>query len=120
MMPGGTNMKNTAAVICVLLSVVAGAALVRAESPVTITIAASKPSAEVSRDFEGLSFETSMVLPDENGKYFFSPENTRLIAILKTLGIKSVRVGGNKADDPKMNLPKPADVDSLFRFAGAA
>jgi len=113
-------MKTLAAGVCALLVVVAATPLGRAESPATITVAASKPGAEMSPDFEGLSFETSMVLPDEDGKYFFSPQNTRLIAMLKTLGIKSIRVGGNKADDPKIAVPKPADVDSLFHFADAA
>jgi hypothetical protein len=40
--------------------------------------------------------------------------------MFKTLGVKSLRVGGNTADRPTLPTPGPADVDSLFAFAQAS
>jgi Glycosyl hydrolase family 79, N-terminal domain len=99
-------------------SLLAGTAL--AQSPVTVVINDQAPGNAVPDDFSGLSFEMQYVLPGANGKYFFSPENRALIAAFKTLGIKSLRVGGNTADRPGVAVPGPADADSLFAFAKAA
>ncbi|HEV2435324.1 MAG TPA: glycosyl hydrolase family 79 C-terminal domain-containing protein [Verrucomicrobiae bacterium] len=100
-------------------SLLEGAAL--AQSPVTVTVAASKvPGLEVPADFTGLSFETQSILPDANGKYLFSPANRPLITLFQTLGIKTLRVGGNTADRPGVPIPGPVDIDSLFAFARAA
>lgn len=96
----------------------AGTAL--AQSPVTLTIDAQAPGVAIPDDFSGLSFEMQTVLPDADGKYFFSPKNQPLIALFKTLGIRSLRVGGNTADRPTIPVPGPADVDNLFAFAQAA
>ena len=94
---------------------------VLAQAPVTLTVAASKiPGFEVPADFTGLSFETQSILPDANGKYWFSPANQPLITLFRTLGIKILRVGGNTADRPGVPIPGPADIDSLFAFARAA
>ena len=60
------------------------------------------------------------VLPDTNGNHFFSTKNKSLIATFKTLGIKSLRVGGNTADRQTLPTPSMADVDNLFAFAKAA
>lgn len=92
-----------------------------AQAPVTVTVThAPVPGFQVPADFTGLSFEMQAVLPGADGKYLFSPANRPLIALFKTLGIKSLRVGGNTADRPGVPIPGPADIDSLFAFAQAA
>jgi hypothetical protein len=91
-----------------------------AQSPVALKIDAQSPGVKIPADFSGLSFEISNLLPGADGKRLFSPDNRRLITLFRTLGIKSLRVGGNTADLPKIPIPNPADIDSLFAFARAA
>lgn len=98
-----------------------GAALFgHAQAPVMVQLSPQQPGAAVPADFVGLSFEMQYVLRDTNGHHFFSTKNKTLIATFKTLGIKSLRVGGNTADRPTIPTPSFADVDSLFAFAKAA
>ena len=91
----------------------------------TLTVSNSNGIA-IPGDFIGLSFETSIVLPNPNkiahGKpfYLFNSKNRSLIAIFKNLGIKNPRVGGGTVDAPHRRAPGPADVDQLFDFANAA
>jgi hypothetical protein len=80
----------------------------------------ARAGAEIAPDYLGLSFEMQRVLAGTNGNHFFSPANRRLVATFKTLGVKSLRVGGNTADRPTLATPTKADVDSLFAFAKAA
>lgn len=40
--------------------------------------------------------------------------------MFRTIGIKSLRVGGGTADLPQYHVPGPADIDHLFAFAEAA
>ena len=75
-----------------------------AAEPVTVSVKASQPGIAISEDSLGLSFETSIMLPDKNGVRYFRPDNEKLIALFQTLGIKSLRIGGNSVDDPK--IPK--------------
>lgn len=89
-------------------------------APVSVTFNLQRSGTEIAPDYLGLSFEMQRVLPDANGGHFFSPTNRALIATLKTLGIKNLRVGGNTADRPTMPLPARTDVDNLFAFAQAA
>jgi hypothetical protein len=91
----------------------------RASSPVTVSVA-SESGPAIPDDFAGLSFEMEKVLPDANGGYYFSPTNKPLITLFQTLGIRSLRVGGNTADRPSVKVPSEPDVDSLFAFAKAA
>ena len=90
-----------------------------AQSPITVTLD-SKPGPSIPDDFAGLSFEMEKVLPDTNGGYYFSPTNKPLITLFQTLGIRSLRVGGNTADRPTVKVPAEPDIDSLFAFAKAA
>jgi hypothetical protein len=98
---------------------------VDASAPVTLTVS-NLTSVLIPDDFIGLSFETSIILPNPNkiphGKpfYFFSPANQRLISIFKNLGIKNLRVGGGTVDSLFRPAPSLADVDQLFGFAKAA
>ncbi len=71
-------------------------------------------------DFSGLSFEVSILLPNENGVRYFRPDNLPLINLFHTLGIKNLRIGGNTSDRDAKQLPSEADLDSLFAFAKAA
>jgi len=87
---------------------------------VTVTLDLKHPGAAIPENFIGLSFETSLLLPNENGWRYFRPDNQPLINLLHTLGVKSLRIGGNTSDRDAKQLPGPADWDSLFGFAKAA
>ena len=91
-----------------------------ANSPVTITLDPQHPGAAIAPDFSGLSFEVSILLPNENGLRYFRPDNLPLIKLFHTLGIKNLRIGGNTSDRDVKKLPSEADLDSLFGFAKAA
>lgn len=68
--------------------------------------------------FLGLSYEISL-LSSQNGHYYFNTNDTALVNIFKTLGIKSLRVGANAVDDPDMAIPQEKDIDNFFGFAKA-
>jgi hypothetical protein len=91
-----------------------------AESLVTISVDAKNPGAAIPPDYSGLSFEVSILLPNENGVRYFRPDNLPLIKLFHTLGIKNLRIGGNTSDRDVRKLPAEADLDSLFGFAKAA
>jgi hypothetical protein len=91
-----------------------------ASSPVTISLDLQHPGAAIAPDFSGLSFEVSLLLPNEDGVCYFRPDNLPLINLFHTLGIKNLRIGGNTSDRDVRRLPEPADLDSLFEFAKAA
>jgi len=86
----------------------------------------------VSSNFQGLSYETLLIFPDGSGNFLFSGTNTLLINMFRTLGIKSLRIGGNSADNVNDNNGQlPADstceaadkcpiIDNLYAFAQAA
>ncbi|HTQ30287.1 MAG TPA: glycosyl hydrolase family 79 C-terminal domain-containing protein [Opitutaceae bacterium] len=97
-----------------------GRAAVPPESPVVLTIETRSAGAAIPVDFSGLSFESQRLLPDKNGWHYFSPENRPLVDLFRTLGVKSLRVGGNTSDNPAVRIPGGADIDSLFAFARAA
>jgi len=90
------------------------------QSIVTIVIDTKHSGEEIPSDFIGLSFEMERLLPDKKGNYFFSKDNKALLATFKTLGIKSLRVGGNTADKPAVKVPEENDIDNLFAFAKEA
>lgn len=102
-----------------LAGVCLAAVLSVSAAPVTLTVDTAHPGAAVSPDFTGLSFETSVLLP-ENGTHYFRPDNQRLITLFHTLDIKSLRIGGNTGDRDWRRSPAEADIDSLFAFAKAA
>jgi hypothetical protein len=91
-----------------------------AESPITIKVGDQADAAPIPEDFCGLSFEISNVSPDKDGTYQFSAENTELVNLFRTIGIKNLRVGGGTVDLPEYKIPGPADIDKLFAFAKAA
>jgi hypothetical protein len=87
--------------------------------PVTVTITDDGNGTNLPPRFLGLSYESSMLLPKE-GKYYFDPNDQSLVSTFKTLGIKSLRVGANAVDDPRIPVPQEKDIDELFDFARAA
>ena len=60
-----------------------------------------------------------MLLPN-GGTYFFRADNTELISLFKSLGVSSLRIGGNSADAPTVDIPTEPDLDQLCAFAQAA
>lgn len=87
---------------------------------ISIQLNVTNPGSEISPNFAGLSFEVHLLLPDQSGKHYFRPDNQPLIDLFHTLGIKSLRIGGNTSDRDARRLPREADLDSLFAFAEAA
>ncbi len=85
-----------------------------------VSIDPAQAGAVISQDFLGLSYETSQMLPRSDGTRYFSASNKPLVALFKTLGVKSLRIGGNSVDSPQAAIPTDADIDSLFGFARAA
>lgn len=75
--------------------------------------------AAISPAFAGLSYESALLLPND-GHYYFDASNLALIHTFQTLGIKSLRVGANAVDDPRVPIPSEKDIDALFTFAKAA
>jgi hypothetical protein len=89
------------------------------EAPITITLDPAKAAAAIAPDFNGLSYEITALLP-VNGVRYFRPDNTALLTLFHTLGLRHLRVGGNTSDRNATQLPTEADWDSLFAFAKAA
>jgi hypothetical protein len=87
--------------------------------PVTVSVSADSTNAELAPSFLGLSYEMSMLLPVD-GRYYFDPNDHALVSTFRTLGIKSLRVGANAVDDPRIAVPQEKDIDALFNFARAA
>jgi hypothetical protein len=90
-----------------------------AKAQVTLQVDAKNPGAAISPDFSGLGFEAAVLRPENETRYF-RPDNEPLVNLFHTLGIKSLRIGGNTSDRDVRQLPSEADLDSLFAFAKAA
>ncbi len=88
--------------------------------PITVSVESLQAVSSLSSQAIGLSFETSQMLPDKKGAHYFRPDNQELIAMFKTLGIESLRIGGNSVDTAGIPIPNESDIDSLFEFAKAA
>jgi hypothetical protein len=87
--------------------------------PVSVTVAADGVGPDLTPRFLGLSYEMSMLLP-KNGRYYFDPKDQALVNTFQTLGVKSLRVGANAVDDPRIPVPQEKDIDVFFNFARAA
>src|SRR5271168_3295731 len=87
---------------------------------VSVSLDSANPGALVSPLFSGLSYEMSTLNPVETNSYFFTPTNQALVRMFRTLGVKSLRVGGNTADRNTIKISDAQDADSLFAFARAA
>ncbi len=84
-----------------------------------MTVSADATALEIAPRFLGLSYEMSMLLPDD-GRYYFDANDRALVNTFHTLGIKSLRVGANAVDDPRIAVPQEKDIDVFFNFARAA
>ena len=91
-----------------------------AAEPVTISVNTLQSGPAIPADSLGLSYETSLMLPDAQGIHYFRPDNKPLVALFKTIGVKSLRIGGNSVDAPNVPLPSEADLTAFFDFAKAA
>lgn len=91
------------------------------EQQFTVTANTGAVGIAIPPDFLGLSFETADTLPKSNGTYpYFRASNHDLINLFHTLGIRSLRIGGNTSDRPGVPVPDTRDIDHLFAFAKAA
>jgi hypothetical protein len=88
--------------------------------PVAVTLALGKSGAVLPDHFTGFSYERNQLLPAADGVRYFRPDNHGLIELFRTLGIRSLRIGGNTSDRDATGEPQPADFESLFAFARAA
>lgn len=88
--------------------------------PVTIKLNTRETGIEISPLALGLSYEMKDILPNQNGEYYFHPDNKALINLLKTLGIRHLRLGGNSVDSPNVPTPSEKDIHTFFQFARAA
>ena len=87
----------------------------------TVTTSSGTGAAAIPDDFLGLSFETADTLPKSDGTYpYFRADNYALVHLFETIGVKSLRIGGNTSDRPSVAVPGPKDIDELFGFARAA
>ena len=103
-----------------LLSLIAGTA--QSQQPtVRVQLDQQAPATQIPANFLGLSFETLTLLPHNDGlPAYFTPYNRPLIQLFHTLGIHSLRIGGNTADTPSIPIPTEAQIDPLFQFAKLA
>jgi hypothetical protein len=90
------------------------------DTSVVIKLNTAEPGIEISDLACGLSYETKDILPNMMGKYYFHPDNEKLIQMMKTLGIKHLRMGGNSVDASNIPLPSEKDIHTFFQFARKA
>jgi hypothetical protein len=91
------------------------------QPPVRIQLDPQAPATQIPQNFLGLSFETLTLLPHDDGSpAYFTPDNRQLIQLFHTLGIRSLRIGGNTADTPSIPIPTESEIVPLFQFAKLA
>lgn len=95
------------------------AAIQSAERNITVTLSLDADAPDLAPQFLGLSYEMRALMP-ENGKYYFDAADENLVRVYQTLGIKSLRVGANAVDDPRVPVPDTKEIDALFSFARKA
>lgn len=112
-------MELTAKLILALLFF---AKIITAQSNIVVKIDTKSPGNVITPYFNGVSFETQSLLPDNAGVkgYFFDSTNKQLITLFKNLGIKNLRIGGGTVDIKSIPIPNHKDIDALFKFAKAA
>ena len=88
--------------------------------PITLQLDTGKASSGVSPEVLGLSYETSLLLPGMRGEHYFQGDRLALITLFKTLGVKSLRIGGNSVDAAGFAVPGEGDIRDLLDFAKAA
>jgi len=99
-----------------------GAGNVRAQTStanVTLEInTVQSQAASIPNDFSGLSFEMGSVIYNNVYQgWYLSGTNAAMVALMKTMGVKSIRVGGNSAESG--NIATNADEDAVLDFCNA-
>src|SRR4051794_37736625 len=79
--------------------------------PVTIQILDDQPGPAIPSDYLGISAETGSILAQEKGWHRFSPKNKSLVQLYKTIGVASLRLGGDQVDAPEYAIPTRTDID---------
>jgi hypothetical protein len=110
------KIRNVISTCSVLFSVAALAA----PEAVTVSVTASTPGHVISPTSIGVSYEIELLQPENGDIAYFRPDNQPLIDMFKTLGIKSLRLGGNTLDHTKKPGPTEDQIASAFEFARAA
>ncbi len=107
--------------LSLLLSIGLINSVAHSQAPVRIQLDQQTPATRIPSDFLGLSFETLTLLPHQDGMpAYFTPDNRPLIQLFHTLGIHSLRIGGNTADTPSIPIPTKSEIDQLYQFARLA
>ena len=97
-----------------------------AQTPMSVGVDTQSTGPAIPADFEGESFETANLKPDNNfvKGYLFDSTNTQFLTLFTNLNLKHLRIGGTSTDTNnsiwKLYVPTPLDIDALFRFAAAA
>lgn len=88
--------------------------------PIMVSVDTASRGAEIPQDFSGLSFGTISMRSGNNG-YFFDSSSTQMLTLFRSLGARSLRIGGTSVDTNTSNyIPSDPDIDALFRFASTA
>src|SRR5438132_5090098 len=56
---------------------------------VNVTVDVSHPGVTIPAEALGLSYETSILMPNAQGMRYFRPHNAALLEVFRTLGVKS-------------------------------
>lgn len=110
-------MKKIFLTALVLMTMAIGA---MAQKPVKVSVDLNSSAGDVTPDFGGLSYETKTMIPDGTGRRYFNPADKALIDVMRQLGVKSVRIGGNSCDESPVRLPNFEDIDYLCKLARKA
>jgi hypothetical protein len=116
--PGHAVLRNGLLKVELLLLAVLAPLRAMAEE-LQVTLGFGRPEAELAPQFLGFSYESAMLLP-ASGEYYFSPKDKAVMTIFKTLGIRSLRIGGSTVDRADVPVPGEPDIDALFSFAKEA
>lgn len=72
---------------------------------------------KIYSSYIGLSYELREILKRADGSHYFDKNNKSLVNLFHTLGIKSIRIGGNSLDMEEATMPTMEDICYLFEFA---
>ena len=87
------------------------------QDTISVVLSPASPGYKIPLDFAGLSYEKNTL-----NKAIFSPKKDTLIRFFKTLGIQSVRIGGNSVDKDTFSTTATSthftknELDSFYLF----
>lgn len=114
--------RKIAVPMVLLLLLSAGSLLAQSRPvvPITVSVDTTSRGTEIPQQFSGLSFGTTSLRGGKSG-YFFDSSSTQVLTLFRSLGIRSLRIGGTSVDTNTGNyIPSDPDIDALFRFASTA